>query len=271
MYAEFTRPAAMLKLFRRNPHSGPDLQAIVPRVGMGPRRSFWHRVVRRAKLAALVAMVLPWLLIGVMRWVDPFYSAFMLVTRAERTLNKVPQRNIRYQWVDYADITPAMRLAVIAAEDQHFAGHNGFDWQAIDKARNHNLRSRRVRGASTISQQVAKNLFLWRGRSWLRKGIEMYLTLIIETLWPKQRILEVYLNIAQFGDRYFGVGAASHYLLKTTPDQLSASQAALLAAVLPAPARYNAAKPSAYVRHRQGWIMQQMRRLGPQHLQSIEE
>jgi monofunctional biosynthetic peptidoglycan transglycosylase len=250
---------------RRNRHSGPDLKRIVPRVGR--KRSFGQRLLRYI----LVILLLPWLLIGSMRWIDPVYSSFMLITRVERTLNELPRRNIRYQWVDYQDIAPAMRLAVIAAEDQKFAGHSGFDWQAIEKANRHNHRSTRARGASTISQQVAKNLFLWGGRSWLRKGIEAYLTLIIELLWPKQRILEVYLNIAQFSPRHFGVGAASHYFFNTTADRLSPSQAALLAAVLPGPTRYDAADPSRYVRSRQQWVLRQMNRLGPQYLRQVEE
>ena len=131
-------------------------------------------------------------------------------------------------------------------------------------------RSRNLRGASTISQQVAKNLFLWQGRSWLRKGIEAYLTLLIETFWPKQRILEVYLNIAQFDQRIFGVGAAARIICGTTASKLNSSQAALLAAVLPSPVRYHAVAPSPFVRSRQYAILQQMARLGGDYLDSLE-
>ena len=241
---------------------------VVPRVGQ--RRSLGQRLQRRALRILLVLLLLPWLLIGSMRWVDPFYSSFMLVTRVERSLNEVPKRNIRYQWVDYEKISPAMRLAVIAAEDQKFAAHSGFDWQAIRKAHALNGRGNRTRGASTISQQVAKNLFLWRGQSYLRKGIEAYLTFIIELLWPKQRILEVYLNIAQFSPRHFGVGYAARHFFNTTPDRLDRSQAALLAAVLPAPTRYEAVDPSRYVRSRQSGIQRQMKRLGMEYLKQVE-
>ncbi|MGH8459085.1 MAG: monofunctional biosynthetic peptidoglycan transglycosylase, partial [Nevskiales bacterium] len=226
--------------------------------------------LRRALRVTLVLLLLPWLLIGSMRWVDPFYSSFMLITRIERSIDKAPKRNIRYQWVDYADIAPVMRLAVIAAEDQKFAEHSGFDWKSIQKAYQRNHRSRRTRGASTISQQVAKNLFLWRGQSYLRKGIEVYLTFIIELLWPKQRILEVYLNIAQFSPRHFGVGQSSRHFFNTTPRRLDTEQAALLAAVLPAPSRYDVAHPSRYVRSRQYWIQRQMRRLGIVYLKQVE-
>ncbi len=255
-------------MFRRNRHSGPHLKMVVPRVGQG--RSFGQRLQRSALRIIVVLLLLPWLLIGCMRWIDPVYSAFMLVTRVERTINKTPKRNIRYQWVDYTDIAPAMRLAVIAAEDQKFAEHSGFDWQALRKARIHNGHSKRMRGASTISQQVAKNLFLWRSQSYLRKGIEAYLTFIIELLWPKQRILEVYLNIAQFSPRHFGVRYAARHFFNTTPDRLTRSQAALLAAVLPAPTRYEVDNPSRYVRSRQSWIQRQMGRLGMGYLKRVE-
>lgn len=241
---------------------------VVPRVGQ--RRSFGQRLQRRVLRIMLVLLLLPWLLIGSMRWIDPFYSSFMLVTRVERTINKTPKRNIRYQWVDYADIAPVMRLAVIAAEDQKFAAHGGFDWQAIRKARLHNGLGNRIKGGSTISQQVAKNLFLWRSQSYLRKTIEAYLTFIIELLWPKQRILEVYLNIAQFSPRHFGVGYASRHFFNTTPDRLNPSQAALLAAVLPAPTRFDVEDPSRYVRSRQTWIQRQMKRLGMAYLKRVE-
>jgi monofunctional biosynthetic peptidoglycan transglycosylase len=255
--------------FRRNRHSGPDLQSIVPRIGQ--RRSPGQRWLRSGLRLLLVLLLLPWLLIGCMRWVDPFYSSFMLTTRIQRTLDQVPKRNIRYRWVDYAEIAPAMRLAVIAAEDQKFAEHSGFDWKAIRRAIRHNGHGRRVKGGSTISQQVAKNLFLWRSQSYLRKGIEAYLTLIIELLWPKQRILEVYLNIAQFSPRHFGVNEAARHFFGTAPARLNPSQAALLAAVLPSPMRYDVARPSRYVRSRQRWIQRQMNRLGMQYLRQFEQ
>lgn len=254
--------------FKRNRHSGPDLQRIVPRVGQ--RRSWDQRLLRRALRITLILLILPWPLIGSMRWVDPFYSSFMLITRAERTIHELPKRNIRYQWVDYEKISPTMRLAVIAAEDQKFASHSGFDWLAIRKARAHNGLGTRIKGGSTISQQVAKNLFLWRERGWIKKGIEAYLTFIIELLWSKQRILEVYLNIVQFSPRHFGVGYATHHFYNTTPDRLSTNQAALLAAVLPGPSLYDVAQPSRYVRSRQTWIQRQMRRLGTDYLIQIE-
>ncbi|ELY4510834.1 monofunctional biosynthetic peptidoglycan transglycosylase [Cronobacter dublinensis] len=165
-------------------------------------------------------------------------------------------------WVSMDEISPWMGLAVIAAEDQKFPEHWGFDMAAIQKAVSHNERSRRIRGASTLSQQTAKNLFLWDGRSWLRKGLEAGLTLGIETVWSKRRILTVYLNIAEFGEGVFGVEEASQRYFNKPARRLTASEAALLAAVLPNPLRFKATAPSGYVRARQQWILRQMRQLG---------
>ena len=166
-------------------------------------------------------------------------------------------------WVSMDEISPWMGLAVIAAEDQKFPDHWGFDVSAIEKALAHNERNEnRIRGASTLSQQTAKNLFLWDGRSWVRKGLEAGLTLGMETVWSKKRILTVYLNVAEFGDGVFGVEAAAQRYFHKPASRLSLSEAALLAAVLPNPLRFKANAPSGYVRSRQVWIMRQMRQLG---------
>lgn len=166
-------------------------------------------------------------------------------------------------WVSMDENSPWMGLAVIAAEDQKFPDHWGFDVSAIEKALAHNERNEnRIRGASTLSQQTAKNLFLWDGRSWVRKGLEAGLTLGMETVWSKKRILTVYLNVAEFGDGIFGVEAAAQRYFHKPASRLSMSEAALLAAVLPNPLRFKANAPSGYVRSRQAWIMRQMRQLG---------
>ena len=166
-------------------------------------------------------------------------------------------------WVSIDDISPQMALAVMAAEDQKFPEHWGFDVAAIEKALSHNeRRPTRIRGASTLSQQTAKNLFLWDGRSWLRKGLEAGLTSGIELVWTKRRILTVYLNIVEFGDGVFGVEEASQRFFNKPAKRLTASEAALLAAVLPNPHRFKANAPSGYVVQRQQWIMRQMRQLG---------
>ncbi|KKB05741.1 monofunctional biosynthetic peptidoglycan transglycosylase [Pantoea anthophila] len=163
-------------------------------------------------------------------------------------------------WVGHDEISPWMGLAVIASEDQKFPTHWGFDVAAIESVLDNS--DSRMRGASTLSQQTAKNLFLWDGRSWIRKGLEAGLTVGIETVWTKRRILTVYLNIAEFGSGIFGVEAASQHYFHKPASRLTAADAALLAAVLPNPIRYRAAAPSGYVRSRQQWILRQMRQLG---------
>lgn len=169
---------------------------------------------------------------------------------------------IAYEWFSYDDISKQMALAVIAAEDQNFPFHLGFDFEQIEKAIEQHNRGRRLRGASTITQQVAKNLFLWEGRSFFRKGLEAYFTILIELLWSKERILEVYLNIIEMGDMIFGVGAASQIYFKKDPSKLTRTQAALLAATIPNPKRFSARNPSGYVLRRQSWILGQMSSLG---------
>ncbi|MBI5042189.1 MAG: monofunctional biosynthetic peptidoglycan transglycosylase [Gammaproteobacteria bacterium] len=210
----------------------------------------------------------PLLLILVMRWIDPVASAFML-QRQVAIWSEGSRQWVKYEWVDWEYIAPALPLAVVAAEDQRFPQHWGFDLEAIAKAWERQSTGGRVRGASTISQQVAKNLFLWSGRSWLRKGLEAYLTLAIEALWPKRRILEVYLNIAQFGGDVFGVSAASERFFGKAPVQITAHEAALLAAVLPNPVRYRADRPSGYVNQRAARIRQFMRQLGSDYLRLL--
>jgi monofunctional glycosyltransferase len=209
------------------------------------------RFVAWLLLLVIALSVVP---VVLLRWVDPPTSAFMLRERFTRP--------VRQHWVDWQQISPHIKVAVIASEDQKFPKHHGFDLESINDALEERERGRRVRGASTISQQVAKNLFLWPGQSWIRKGFEAYYTVLIETLWPKRRILEVYLNIAEFGSGVFGVGAASDVYFRKPAARLSAPDAALLAAVLPNPKRLRVSAPSRYVRSRQDWILGQMRGIG---------
>jgi monofunctional biosynthetic peptidoglycan transglycosylase len=196
------------------------------------------------------------------RWIDPPTSAFMIRERVIAPGSGAKAYTVRHQWVDWADTSPQVKVAVIASEDQNFPAHYGFDLKSINDALAERQSGGRVRGASTISQQVAKNLFLWPAQSWLRKGLEAYFTVLIETLWPKQRILEVYLNVAEFGRGVFGVGAASDIYFHKRASRLSAYDAALLAAVLPSPKKMRVNAPSNYVRSRQQWILGQMRGLG---------
>lgn len=176
---------------------------------------------------------------------------------------------IRYDWVPLERISPAMQLAVIAAEDQKFATHLGFDMDAIASAWKHNQRGRTLRGASTLSQQVAKNLFFPFGRNWFRKGVEAVFTVQIETCWSKRRILEMYLNVAEFGPGIFGVEAAARHFYGRPASSLNRAQAARLAAVLPSPKRFSASKPSPYVQKRATWIQRQMGQLGTASLQAV--
>ena len=197
-----------------------------------------------------------------LRWLPPPTSAVMVERRLEKIWHGEERLGIRYQWVDRQAISPEMSLAAVAAEDQKFPHHWGFDFESIVETVGQAKKGHRLRGASTISQQVAKNLFLWPGRSYVRKGLEAYFTLLLELLWPKERILEVYLNIAEFGDGIYGVGAAAKIFLGKSPAKLTRGEAALLAAVLPSPRRMDVRRPSSYVHERKRWIKVQMGHLG---------
>ncbi|MDX2507327.1 MAG: monofunctional biosynthetic peptidoglycan transglycosylase [Gammaproteobacteria bacterium] len=177
---------------------------------------------------------------------------------------------VQHQWVAWASISGDMKLAVIAAEDQLFPHHSGFDFDSIAKALESNLQGKRIRGASTISQQTAKNLFLWSGKNFLRKGIEAWFTVLLELLLGKQRILELYLNIVELGPGIFGVEAASQHYFAKPSRQLTRHQAARLAAVLPNPFHLYVQRPSKYVRQRTLWIEKQMRQLGISAVQQIQ-
>ena len=197
-----------------------------------------------------------------LKWLNPFTSSIMIQRKISAVITFKNRQIIAYEWFSYDDISKNMALAVIAAEDQNFPNHFGFDLEQIEKAIEQHERGRRLRGASTITQQVAKNLFLWEGRSFIRKGLEAYFTVLIELLWRKERILEVYLNITELGDMIFGAGAASQIYFKRLPSKLTRGQAALLAAIIPNPIRFSAKHPSAYILRRQGWIVEQMSSLG---------
>jgi len=201
------------------------------------------------------------LVVSLFKWVDPPITSFMIRDQLE-ALRKKEKITLRRAWADLKNISPSMQIAVIAAEDQNFSDHHGFDFEAIEKAVKHNQRSRRIRGASTISQQVTKNLFLWPGRSLMRKGLEAYFTAVIELLWSKKRILEVYLNTVELGKHTFGVEAASKLYFNTSAKRLTPEQAALLAAILPNPHSFSARNPSPYIMSRKYWVLRQMELLG---------
>jgi monofunctional biosynthetic peptidoglycan transglycosylase len=229
--------------------------------GWGRQLARWLAI---GAFAAFLATALPVL---AMRWMDPWYSAFMLDAALEASRQGNSNYRTDYRWADLEQISPQAAVAVIASEDQLFPFHIGFDFKSIREAVRENERQAgrkhpHIRGASTISQQVAKNLFLWNGRSYFRKGLEVYFTLLIELTWPKERILEVYLNIAQFGDGIYGVEAASQRYWHKPAAKLNRYEAATLAAVLPNPVRMHANDPSPYVQMQRDRIMEQMRELG---------
>jgi monofunctional glycosyltransferase len=232
------------------------------------------RFLKWIAIAILSCVVLSVLAVATLRWVNPPTSAFMLENRLTALSDGDHAYRTDYEWVDLENISPHAAIAVVASEDQQFPFHAGFDLNSIRESvrASEKGKKKHVRGASTISQQVAKNLFLWNGYSFIRKGLEAYLTVIMELTWPKERILEVYLNIAEFGRGIYGVQAASVRFFHKPASHLSSSEAATLAAVLPNPIRMHADKPSAYVSERREQILGQMRALGgASYLQALEK
>ncbi|WP_347988265.1 monofunctional biosynthetic peptidoglycan transglycosylase [Methylomonas sp. AM2-LC] len=201
------------------------------------------------------------LTVGVLRYLPVSSSAFMLHQHWVDMMDGKGYKPIDQQWVNYLEISTHAFTAVIASEDQLFYQHNGFDFNAIQTALNRYIESGRLRGASTISQQVAKNLFLTPDKTFFRKGLEVWFTVLIESMWSKTRILEVYLNIAEFGDHIFGIEAASRRYFGVPAKQLTVDQSAMLAATLPNPLLLKANQPSAYLFKRQSWILNQMRHI----------
>lgn len=215
------------------------------------------RVLRRFLLSLLAAAVLVPLSLVLFYRVVPVPATPLMLLRL------VEGHGLSHDWVAYDEIAPAMIRSVIAAEDGKFCLHNGFDWDAINDALEAAEDGQRLRGGSTISQQTAKNVFLWPGRSWVRKGLEAGFTVVIEALWPKRRILEVYLNSVEFGPGIYGVEAAARFHFRKSAAQLSAREAALLAAVLPNPIRFSASRPSGYVSRYAGRIQGRAGDIGP--------
>ncbi len=235
----------------------------------GKRGSLRRRLLLALAKTAIGLVVLSVLAVLLLRFVPPVTSAFMVTRYAEGVFGARAYTAIDYRWVNWKKISPNMPLAAVAAEDQKFPEHFGFDFEAMADAFEDMEDGGRVRGASTISQQVAKNLFLWKGQSFFRKGMEAGFTILIESLWPKRRILEVYLNIAEFGDGVYGVEAAARRYFGKPAAKLSQREAARLAAVLPNPKRFKAAAPSAYVERRTARIERQMRNLGAGYLREV--
>ena len=197
----------------------------------------------------------------------PVYVTPLMFIRCFQQVADGESITLHHHWVSMDKISPHMPVAVMASEDARFLKHHGFDFNAIESAAKNNARGGKVHGASTISQQTAKNVFLWPGRSWTRKGFEVYFTLLIETFWSKKRILEVYLNSIEMGQGVYGAEAASVHHFQIRAKNLSRTQAAAIAAILPNPLHYRANPPSPYIKKRIRWITGQMSRFGALHLQ----
>jgi monofunctional biosynthetic peptidoglycan transglycosylase len=213
------------------------------------------KIVRIMLYAAATLIVLSVLISFLYRWINPPFTPLML---SRKISIGAP---IEYKWTDLEDISPHMINCAVAAEDNHFQGHDGFDFGAIQKAIDERDRGR-FRGASTISQQTAKNVFLWQGKSWLRKGLEVYFTFLIETFWSKERIMEVYLNVIEMGKGIYGTEAAARHYFKKNAENLSQYQAALIVAAFPNPLERNPAKPSRYLAQRAKTIIAVSQKIG---------
>jgi len=203
----------------------------------------------------LILFITQFVYIIILKWVNPPITLTQLSSG-------ISGDGLRRDYVDYDDMSNQIKLAVISSEDQIFPDHDGFDWKSIEKAMKYNKKKPgRIRGASTISQQTAKNVFLWQGRDWIRKGLEAYFTKMIELVWGKRRILEVYLNVIEMGKGIYGVEAASQAYFNKPAKNLNRQQAAMIAACLPNPKKFKVKPPASYVLVKSGWIIRQMNNL----------
>ena len=206
----------------------------------------------------------------IFRFIPVPFTPLMIIRCTEQVTNG-EKLKLKKDWVSIDEISPNLQLSVVCSEDQNFINHSGFDFEAIQKALKHNEKSKRKRGASTISQQTAKNVFLWPGRSWIRKGFEVYFTALIELLWNKERIMEVYLNVIEMGNGIYGAEAAAQNHFKKHATKFSMREAALIAAVLPNPRKWSPAKPNGYIIRRQNFIMQQMINYGGKVVYEVDQ
>ncbi|MFY9311396.1 MAG: monofunctional biosynthetic peptidoglycan transglycosylase [Bacteroidia bacterium] len=220
-------------------------------------KEFLKKLWRFTWKAAMWFFIVSIVSVILFRWVPVPVTPLMLIRCVEQKMDG-KEMKLQKDWVPFEEISPNLQLAVVCSEDQNFLKHNGIDFDAIEKAMEYNATHKRQHGGSTISQQTAKNVFLWTGGGWLRKGFEVYFTFLIETFWSKERIMEVYLNVIEMGDGIYGAQAASKAFFKKDAKYMTKPEAALIAAVLPNPIRFSAAKPSAYTLKRQGWILRQM-------------
>lgn len=217
-------------------------------------KGFFPRAWRFIKRLFIILFIAQFVYIIALKWIDPPVTLTQLASL-------FTGHGLKRDYVGTRRIGSNAKLAIIASEDQLFPDHNGFDFKSIEKAMKHNQKSKSLHGASTISQQTAKNVFLWQGRSWLRKGLEVYFTFMIEKIWGKKRILEMYMNVAQMGDGIFGIEKAAQKNFNKHAADLSRQEAAMIAACLPNPEKYSVNPASRYVAIRSGWVMRQMSHL----------
>ena len=223
------------------------------------------RFIKRTLIGIVVAFFASTILsVAALRWLPVYFTPLMFIRLAQQA-GAGEKLTLHHHWVPLEEISPSLSTAVMASEDARFLEHHGFDYKAIEHAAMRNMKhpEKRKLGASTISQQTAKNVFLWPGRSWIRKGFEVYFTTLIELFWSKQRIMEVYLNSIEMGNGIYGADAVAEWHFNTTASQLTRSQCALIAATLPNPLRYNSANPSSYVLKRQKRILHEMKFVKP--------
>jgi monofunctional biosynthetic peptidoglycan transglycosylase len=226
------------------------------------------------KILDFIKKIIKWIVVAffastilsvvILRWVPVYFTPLMFIRLAQQKVAN-QELTLHHHWVPLDEIAPSLPLAVMASEDAHFLEHHGFDFKAIEKAAMRNIKhpDKRKHGASTISQQTAKNVFLWPGRSWVRKGFEVYFTGLIELVWSKERIMEVYLNSIEMGDGIYGADAVAQWHFGTTAKELTKRQCALIAVSLPNPRRFNSARPSGYMLKRQSRILREMRFVKP--------
>ncbi len=220
-------------------------------------KTFFSKLFRFVWKSILFFLISSIAMVLVYKWLPVPLTPLMLIRNVEQLIDGKPLI-LKHDWVALEKISPKLQLAVVCSEDQNYLKHYGFDMKAIEKALKENEEGKRIRGGSTISQQTAKNVFLWQGRSYVRKAFEAYFTLLIEFCWSKERIMEVYLNSIEMGNGIYGAESASQFWFDKTAEQLTKEEASAIAAILPNPLKYKANPASGYIAKRKGWIQQQM-------------
>jgi len=233
-----------------------------PKAKKTKKKIGWKKFWKITGIVILSYFVFSVFITFVYKFINPPFTILMVQRVFEQTFSSDREVRLSKEWVDIDEISPNMIKAVIASEDNLFVSHNGFDVKAIERAIDHNQEGGSIRGASTISQQTAKNVFLWNGRNWVRKGLETYYTVIMEAFWSKERIMEVYLNVIEFGDGIYGVEKASQIYFGKSAKNLTKKEAALLASVLPSPLTRNAGKPTKWLEQRANRVMYLMDKHG---------